>query len=117
MKLKGKRKRKRNKERKKQEYNEREREPSLSGKSKNKEEKGKKSMIVCHEEVRKVLLAKREPLRLKTSLREFQNVFSKDVPHRLPPLRGTKHHMDLTLRATLPNRVAYRTNPRKAKEI
>ncbi|RDX89063.1 hypothetical protein CR513_29263, partial [Mucuna pruriens] len=28
---------------------------------------------------------------------EFKNVFPKDVPHRLPPLRGIEHHIDLTL--------------------
>ncbi|RDX84825.1 hypothetical protein CR513_34057, partial [Mucuna pruriens] len=39
-------------------------------------------------------------------LKEFQDVFPKDVPHGLPPLR-----------ATLPNRAAYRKNPKEAKEI
>ncbi|RDY08669.1 hypothetical protein CR513_07068, partial [Mucuna pruriens] len=50
-------------------------------------------------------------------LEEFQDVFPKDVPHELPPLRGIKHHMDLTLRATLPKRATYRTNLEEAKEI
>ncbi|RDY04987.1 hypothetical protein CR513_11217, partial [Mucuna pruriens] len=39
-------------------------------------------------------------------LEEFQDVFPKDVPHGLPPLR-----------ATLPNKAAYRTNPKEAKKI
>ncbi|RDY13239.1 hypothetical protein CR513_01870, partial [Mucuna pruriens] len=47
---------------------------------------------------------------------EFQDVFPKDVPHGLPPLRGIQHHIDLTT-TTLPNMIAYRTNPEKAKEI
>ncbi|RDY07243.1 Tf2-6, partial [Mucuna pruriens] len=50
-------------------------------------------------------------------LEELQDVFPKDVPHRMPPLRGMEHHIDLTLRATFPNRAAYRTNPKEAKEI
>ncbi|RDX89310.1 hypothetical protein CR513_28978, partial [Mucuna pruriens] len=32
---------------------------------------------------------------------------------RLPPLKGIKHHIDLTLEETLTNRDAYRTNPKE----
>ncbi|RDX90009.1 hypothetical protein CR513_28164, partial [Mucuna pruriens] len=48
---------------------------------------------------------------------EFQDVLPKDVPHGLQPLRDIEHHIDLTLRATLPNRTAYRMNLEEAKEI
>ncbi|RDY04701.1 hypothetical protein CR513_11571, partial [Mucuna pruriens] len=63
---------------------------------------------------------KRKSVREKSMqdlLEEFQDVFQKDVPHGLPPLRGVEYHIDLTLGATLPNRAAYRTNPEEAKEI
>ncbi|RDX80780.1 hypothetical protein CR513_38628, partial [Mucuna pruriens] len=42
---------------------------------------------------------------------EFMDVFPKDMPHKVPPLRGIENHIDLTLEATLPDRAAYRTNP------
>ncbi|RDY13210.1 hypothetical protein CR513_01903, partial [Mucuna pruriens] len=48
---------------------------------------------------------------------EFKDVFPKDMPYGLPPLRGIEHHIDLTLRATLPNRATYRTNLEESKEI
>ncbi|RDX87729.1 hypothetical protein CR513_30763, partial [Mucuna pruriens] len=50
-------------------------------------------------------------------LKEFQDVFPKDVPHGLPPLRGIKHHLDLTLGVTLHNGTTYRINLGEAKEI
>ncbi|RDY13235.1 hypothetical protein CR513_01878, partial [Mucuna pruriens] len=105
----------------------------MSGKSKKKkkEENRKESLLVGPKEVRRVLLAKREPLfafptsmllnaslslnYLPTSmqdfLEEYQDIFLKDVPHGLLPLK------DLTLEVTLPNRTAYRTKPKEAKVI
>ncbi|RDX90012.1 hypothetical protein CR513_28168, partial [Mucuna pruriens] len=50
-------------------------------------------------------------------LKEFGDVFPKDVPHGLPPLRGIEHHKDLSLGATLPNMTTYKTNPKETKEI
>nr|KYP59225.1 Retrovirus-related Pol polyprotein from transposon 412 family [Cajanus cajan] len=35
----------------------------------------------------------------------------------LPPLRGIEHQIDLVPGASLPNRLAYRTNPQETKEI
>ncbi|RDX85950.1 hypothetical protein CR513_32772, partial [Mucuna pruriens] len=54
---------------------------------------------------------------MTTLLKEFRDVFLKDIPPGLPPLRDIEHHIDLSLRATLPNKVAYRTNPKEGKEI
>ncbi|RDY03501.1 Retrovirus-related Pol polyprotein, partial [Mucuna pruriens] len=48
-------------------------------------------------------------------LKEFNNMFPKDIPLGLPPLRDIEHHMDLFLRASLPNKVSYRTNPKEGK--
>ncbi|RDX79914.1 hypothetical protein CR513_39604, partial [Mucuna pruriens] len=44
-------------------------------------------------------------------LEEFKDVFLNDVPHEMPPLRGIEHYINLSLGATLPNRVGYMTNP------
>ncbi|RDX73754.1 hypothetical protein CR513_46586, partial [Mucuna pruriens] len=60
---------------------------------------------------------KREKISKNRMFKEFQDVFPKDVPHELSSLKGTEHHMDLTLGVTLPNREAYKTNLREAKEI
>ncbi|RDX61450.1 hypothetical protein CR513_60319, partial [Mucuna pruriens] len=95
------------------------------------------SMLVSHGEVRRVLLAKREPLFIVPSymllhvffpfvttmlisknemFKEFQDIFPKDVPHELSSLKGTEHHMDLTLGTILPNREAYKMNHREVRE-
>ncbi|XP_031106244.1 uncharacterized protein LOC116010889 [Ipomoea triloba] len=50
-------------------------------------------------------------------LAEFADVFPKEMPKGLPPIRGIEHQVDLVPGATLPNRPAYRTNPEEAKEI
>ncbi|RDX85650.1 hypothetical protein CR513_33131, partial [Mucuna pruriens] len=82
--------------------------------------KKKKYLLVGLTEVRRVLLDKKEllfavptnmllsaspslnsfPTSMKDLLEEFQDVFHKEVPHGLPPLRGVEHHIDLILRAT-----------------
>ncbi|RDY05081.1 hypothetical protein CR513_11121, partial [Mucuna pruriens] len=112
------------------------RESTKSGKSKN-EDKRKESLLVSHKEVKMVLLAKREPLFFMPTnmllnaysplislpigfgalLEEFNDVFPKEMPHVLPPLRCIKHYIELTLGGTLPNRVAYRMNLKESKEI
>nr|KYP33603.1 Transposon Ty3-I Gag-Pol polyprotein [Cajanus cajan] len=48
---------------------------------------------------------------------EFQDVFPKEVPRGLPPVRGIEHHIDLIPRASLPNKPTYRSNPQETKEI
>ena len=35
----------------------------------------------------------------------------------MPPKRGIEHQIDFIPRASIPNRLAYRTNPTKTKEI
>lgn len=52
---------------------------------------------------------------LKTILQEFGDVFPKEAPPGLPPLRGIEHHIDLVPEAVLPNRPAYRSNPQENK--
>jgi len=89
----------------------------------------KKSLFIKPKEVKRVMLA-RQPMYLlipnykclsssalelpqgfDTFLKEFEDVFPQDIPHGLPLLRGIKHQIDLFLRASLPNRAAYRSNP------
>ncbi|RDX80372.1 hypothetical protein CR513_39078, partial [Mucuna pruriens] len=79
----------------------------------------KKSLLLSRREVKRMLLDRREPLFLLPTNKclNFKDVFQKEVPHGLPPLRGIEHHIELTLRATLLNREAYRINPKEAKEI
>jgi len=50
-------------------------------------------------------------------LQEYEDVFPEKVPPGLPPKRGIEHQIDLVLGASLPNRAAYRTNPKETKEI
>jgi hypothetical protein len=50
-------------------------------------------------------------------LQEYSDVFPKEIPPRLPPLRGIEHQIDLLPGASLPNYTAYRTNPEETKEI
>ncbi|XP_052724630.1 uncharacterized protein LOC128194061 [Vigna angularis] len=57
------------------------------------------------------------PKGLQKLLKEFDDLFPKEVPSGLPPLRGIEHQIDLIPGASLPNRPAYRTNPTETKEI
>ena len=51
------------------------------------------------------------------ALQEYEGVFPDEVPPGLPPKRGIEHQVGLVPSASLPNRVAYRTNPEETKEI
>jgi hypothetical protein len=50
-------------------------------------------------------------------LQKHMDVFPSEIPPRLPPMRGIEHKIDLIPGASLPNHVAYRTNPDETKEI
>ncbi|KAJ9536534.1 hypothetical protein OSB04_un000286 [Centaurea solstitialis] len=49
--------------------------------------------------------------------KEYEDVFPKEEPSGLPPLRGIEHQIDFIPGVTLPNRPAYRANPEETKEI
>ncbi|CAJ2661905.1 unnamed protein product [Trifolium pratense] len=57
------------------------------------------------------------PSCVETLLREFKDMFPKEIPSGLPPIRGIEHHIDLNPGASLPNRPAYRSNPQQTQEI
>ncbi|RDY04680.1 Tf2-6, partial [Mucuna pruriens] len=57
------------------------------------------------------------PCEVDSLLQEFTDVFSDEVPHGFPPLRGIEHQIDLVPGCPIPNRLAYRTNPEETKKI
>ena len=50
-------------------------------------------------------------------LQEYEDVFPNDVPSGLPHIRGIGHQIDFVPGATIPNRSAYRSNPKEIKEL
>ncbi|KAI4299937.1 hypothetical protein L6164_033357 [Bauhinia variegata] len=50
-------------------------------------------------------------------LQDFEDVFPKEVPNGLPPIRGIEHQIDFVPGAAIPNRPAYRANPEETKEL
>jgi len=60
---------------------------------------------------------KEHPKEIVEALKEFEDVFPKDLPDQLPPLRDIQHVIDLVPGATLPNLPHYRLNPSKHQEL
>lgn len=50
-------------------------------------------------------------------LQDLKDLFPKEVPSGLPPIRGIEHHIDLSPGAYFPNRPVYRSNPQQTQEI
>jgi hypothetical protein len=50
-------------------------------------------------------------------LQDYADVFLKELPPGLPPIRGIEHQIDLIPGTQLPNRAPYHTNPDETKEI
>ena len=50
-------------------------------------------------------------------LKEFLDVFPKELLNELPPIHGIEHQIDHIPSLTLPNRTTYRCNPKEAKEL
>ncbi|XP_066374986.1 uncharacterized protein [Miscanthus floridulus] len=48
---------------------------------------------------------------------DYEDIFLKETPAGLPPIRGIEHQIDLIPGAALPNHPPYRTNPEETKEI
>ena len=50
-------------------------------------------------------------------LKRFEHVFPDEIPPDLPPKRSIQHHIDLIPEAVLPNKLAYRMNPKETMEM
>ncbi|XP_047263888.1 tRNA-specific 2-thiouridylase MnmA isoform X2 [Capsicum annuum] len=48
---------------------------------------------------------------------DYKDVFPKELPQGLPPLRGIEHQIDFVPGSQLPNKPAYRSNPMDTKEL
>jgi hypothetical protein len=57
------------------------------------------------------------PSSIVSLLQEYKDVFPKETPHGLPPIRGIEHQIDFVPGATIPNRPAYRSNLEETKEL
>ena len=95
--------------------------------------KGEKSVLMsygdCKEEIAKggdvmavVVVKENEehnepPPIIKPILEEFKDVVPEEIPHGLPPVRDIQHHIDLVLRAILPNTTTYRMSPKEHEEL
>jgi hypothetical protein len=50
-------------------------------------------------------------------LQEFEDVFPDEIPSGLPLISGIEHQINLILGSVIPNRLAYRSNPKETKEL
>jgi hypothetical protein len=57
------------------------------------------------------------PLILQPLLEKFPDVIPKELPLGPPPMRDKQHHIDHVLGSILPNKAAYRMNPREHEEL
>ncbi|XP_074288359.1 uncharacterized protein LOC141613519 [Silene latifolia] len=57
------------------------------------------------------------PLEIRELLNGYEDVFSSELPSGLPPLRGIEHQIDFIPGATLPNKAAYRSDPKASQEL
>ncbi|CAL8992672.1 unnamed protein product, partial [Prunus brigantina] len=57
------------------------------------------------------------PPTLRSLLQEFQDVIPKEIPAGLPPMRDIQHCIDFIPGAAIPNKAAYRMNPKEFEEL
>jgi hypothetical protein len=75
----------------------------------------------CGEGYALVVVEKKDPIEipliLQPLLEKFPDVIPEEVPPSLPPMRNIQHHIDLVPGSVLPNKAAYRMNPREHEEL
>uniref|UniRef100_A0A2N9IIC5 Reverse transcriptase n=1 Tax=Fagus sylvatica TaxID=28930 RepID=A0A2N9IIC5_FAGSY len=68
-----------------------------------------------------VVREEKEPIEIPPSLipflKEFSDVVREEIPHGLPPMRDMQHCIDLVPGSVLPNKPAYRLNPKEHEEL
>ncbi|XP_074314140.1 uncharacterized protein LOC141649346 [Silene latifolia] len=57
------------------------------------------------------------PAEVHPLIQRYKEVFPRELPSGLPPLRGIEHHIYLIPGSVLPNRPAYRYDPAATKEL
>ncbi|XP_059311671.1 uncharacterized protein LOC132063226 [Lycium ferocissimum] len=57
------------------------------------------------------------PSSVTSLLKEYDELFSEEMPDRLPPLRGIEYQIDFVPGPQIPNKPAYRSNPEEIKEL
>ncbi|RVW31751.1 hypothetical protein CK203_054241 [Vitis vinifera] len=51
------------------------------------------------------------------NIKEFDDVFPKEVPHDLPLIQGIEHQIDFVNSVSIPTRPTYRSNPKETREL
>lgn len=54
---------------------------------------------------------------LQSVFDKFKDVVTEEIPPGLPPMRDIQHHIDFVPGAVIPNKAAYRMNPKEFEEL
>jgi hypothetical protein len=80
-----------------------------------------RALTDCGEGYALVVVEKKDPIEIPLILRplveKFPDVVPEELPPGLPPMRDIQHHIDLVPGSILPNKAAYRMNPREHEEL
>ncbi|XP_028075034.1 uncharacterized protein LOC114277341 [Camellia sinensis] len=61
--------------------------------------------------------ASREKVEVATLLEKYSDVFPRELPPNLPPMRDIEHRIDLVPGSALPNKPAYRMSPKEKEKL
>jgi hypothetical protein len=80
-----------------------------------------RALTDCGEGYALVVVEKKDPIEIPLILQplveKFPDVVPEELPPGLPPMRDIQHHIDLVPGSILPNKAAYRMNPREHEEL